>query len=87
LQPRSAALCSERSDSSSSDPVQPPIPHIPYPISETCQPVRPKRLYFIDPYLSLLLGQTKVIKEKSCQIKLPANIKLEFDFPFCTGLN
>src|SRR5665213_759308 len=37
------ACASARSDSASSEPVQPPMPHMPYPVSETCQPVRPNR--------------------------------------------
>src|SRR5688572_25460809 len=43
LHPSSTARSSDRCDSTSSEPVQPPIPHIPYPISDTCQPSRPKR--------------------------------------------
>jgi hypothetical protein len=46
LQPKSTARCKDRWDSASLDPVQLDIPHIPYPISLTIQPVRPNWRYF-----------------------------------------
>src|SRR6266481_447178 len=47
LHPRSMARCNDASDSASREPVQPAMPHMPYPISLTCQFVRPNRLNFI----------------------------------------
>src|SRR5256885_1975431 len=47
LHPRSIARCNDASDSASSEPVHPAIPHMPYPISLTCQPVRPNRRNFM----------------------------------------
>ena len=47
LQPRSTASCCAAIDSPSSDPLQPPIPHNPCPISLTKNPVRPSQRYFI----------------------------------------
>src|SRR5581483_11107708 len=47
LQPRSTAICSAASDSSSSEPLQPLIPHNPWAISLISNPVRPSVRYFI----------------------------------------
>lgn len=47
VQPSAIARPRACSDSWSSDPVQPAIPHMPQPMSETCQPVRPKVRYRI----------------------------------------
>src|SRR5438270_12952440 len=55
LHPRSIARCNDASDSASSEPVHPAIPHMPYPISLTCQPVRPNRRNFMRFLLAGLL--------------------------------
>src|SRR6059058_5585345 len=47
LQPISTARSSALFTSSASEPVQPAIPHMPYPTSLTFQPVRPNVLYCI----------------------------------------